>query len=113
MFTIVLILDDGRLREEVADDTPFKPKLLLDEPEPDDEEAEEMVHGECWPPEVLLDGDVGLFFQGWKPLPTAASARGGGDLLDNLLHWAANIASGVPRRLGWSYNESKKNFKML
>lgn len=47
MFTIVLILDDGRLREEVADDTPFKPKLLLDEPEPDDEEAEEMVHGEC------------------------------------------------------------------
>ena len=33
---------------------------------------------------VLLD--CGLFFHGWKPLPTAASASGGGDLLDSLLH---------------------------
>lgn len=47
MFTIVLMPDDGRLREEAADETPLKPKLLLDEPEPDDEEAEEIVHGEC------------------------------------------------------------------
>jgi hypothetical protein len=38
----------------------------------------------------------GLFFHGWNPLPTAASARGGGDLLDSLLHCAASIARGVP-----------------
>lgn len=48
--------------------------------------------GECWP----SVGDAGLFFHGWKPFPMAASANGGGDLFDNLLHWAANIASGVP-----------------
>jgi hypothetical protein len=46
----------------------------------------------------------GLFFHGWNPLPTAASARGGGDLLDSLLHCAASIASGVPRSPGWSCN---------
>lgn len=51
----------------------------------------------------------GLFFHGWKPLPTAASASGGGDLLDSLLHCAASIASGVPRRPGWSCNSSKEN----
>ena len=39
----------------------------------------------------------GLFFQGWKPLPTAASARGGGDLEVSLLHWAASMARGVVR----------------
>lgn len=54
------------------------------------------VTGDCWP-------RVGLFFQGWNPLPTAASASGGGDLFDNLLHWAANIANGVPRSDGWSW----------
>lgn len=37
--------------------------------------------GECWPTAAL-----GLFFHGWNPLPTAASANGGGDLFDNLLH---------------------------
>lgn len=58
---------------------------------PSDEEF-----GECGPDEI------GLFFHGWNPLPTAASARGGGDLLDSLLHWAASMASGVPRRPGWS-----------
>jgi hypothetical protein len=56
---------------------------------------------------VLLD--CGLFFHGWKPLPTAASASGGGDLLDSLLHWAASIASGVPRRPGWSCNSIKND----
>lgn len=56
--------------------------------------------GECGPDET-----VGLFFHGWKPLPTAASASGGGDLLDSLLHWAASMASGVPRRPGWSWKE--------
>jgi len=54
---------------------------------------------------VLLD--CGLFFHGWKPLPTAASASGGGDLLDSLLHCAASIARGVPRRPGWSCNSGK------
>lgn len=38
--------------------------------------------GECCP----IVGEAGLFFQGWNPLPIAASANGGGDLLDNLLH---------------------------
>lgn len=47
-----------------------------------------------------IDGD---FFQGWNPLPTAASASGGGLFELNLLHWAANIARGVPRRPGCSY----------
>lgn len=50
--------------------------------------------------------DVGDFFQGWKPLPTAASASGGGDFEESLLHWAASIASGVPRRLGCSCNKT-------
>lgn len=90
------------------------------------EEADEadIAQGECWPTEafelvepveVLLlllfaweEGEVGLFFQGWNPLPTAASAKGGGDLLLNLLHWAANIAKGVPLKLGWSYKEIRK-----
>lgn len=49
----------------------------------------------------------GLFFHGWKPLPTAASASGGGDLLDNLLHWAASMANGVPRRLGCSCESTR------
>lgn len=31
-------------------------------------------------------GEAGLFFHGWNPLPIAASANGGGDLFDNLLH---------------------------
>lgn len=56
--------------------------------------------GECGPDEM-----VGLFFHGWKPLPTAASASGGGDLLESLLHWAASMASGVPRRPGWSWKD--------
>lgn len=38
--------------------------------------------GECCP----IVGEAGLFFQGWNPLPIAASANGGGDLFDNLLH---------------------------
>jgi hypothetical protein len=42
----------------------------------------------------LLEPSLLFFFQGWKPLPTAASARGGGDLLDSLLHCAASIANG-------------------
>lgn len=53
--------------------------------------------GECCP----IVGEAGLFFQGWNPLPIAASANGGGDLFDNLLHWAANIANGVPRIFEW------------
>lgn len=53
-----------------------------------------------WGRALLEDG--GLFFHGWNPLPTAASASGGGDLLESLLHCAASIASGVPRRLGCS-----------
>ena len=58
----------------------------------------------------VLPGDGapwGLFFQGWKPFPTAASARGGGDLLESLLHCAASIAKGVPRRLGCSWNKKR------
>lgn len=55
--------------------------------------------GECCP----IVGEAGLFFHGWKPLPMAASANGGGDLFDNLLHWAASIANGVLRRFEWSY----------
>lgn len=43
--------------------------------------ADDMAQGEDWP-----IGVVGLFFHGWNPLPTAASAKGGGDLLDSLLH---------------------------
>lgn len=54
--------------------------------------------GECCP----IVGEAGLFFHGWNPLPIAASANGGGDLFDNLLHWAASIANGVPRIFEWS-----------
>ena len=36
-----------------------------------------------------------LFFQGWNPLPTAASASGGGDMDAVLLQSAAIMASGV------------------
>ena len=49
-----------------------------------------------------------LFFHGWNPLPTAASANGGGLFDDNLLHCAASMASGVPRRPGCSYSKRKK-----
>ena len=44
-----------------------------------------------------------LFFQGWNPLPTAASASGGGDMDAVLLHSAAIMARGVPRRPGGSW----------
>lgn len=103
MFTMVLALAERPLREE---------PLELEEL------AAEMAHGECWPallppppppPEPLLPaaGELGLFFHGWKPLPTAASAKGGGDLLESLLHWAASMARGVPLKLGWSCNKNK------
>ena len=50
-----------------------------------------------WKPETgVEDGMPPDFFQGRKPLPTVASARGGGDLLVILLHWAASMARGVP-----------------
>lgn len=52
---------------------------------------------------------AGDFFQGWKPLPTAASAKGGGLFELSLLHWAASIARGVPRSPGCSYKVKKKN----
>lgn len=61
---------------------------------------------------VVVDDDVVLgvddvvdddaFFHGWKPLPTAASANGGGLFDESLLHWAASMASGVPRSPGCS-----------
>lgn len=102
MLTMVLALD-----ERLLEDCPPLDPLELDEL------AAEMAQGECWPallpppppppPEEPLDpaaGELGLFFHGWKPLPTAASASGGGDLLDSLLHWAASMASGVPLKLG-------------
>lgn len=118
MFTIVLLLAlDERLRDvcpPLPPPPPPPPPLPL--PLELDELAAEMAQGECWPTLLLplrLDappppgalllpaaGELGLFFQGWKPLPTAASASGGGDLFDSLLHWAASMASGVPRRLG-------------
>lgn len=59
----------------------------------------DMSVGDCGPDEDCC----GLFFHGWKPFPTAASANGGGDLFDNLLHWAASIASGVPFKPGCSW----------
>lgn len=59
----------------------------------------DMPVGDCGPD----DDCCGLFFHGWKPFPTAASANGGGDLFDNLLHCAASIASGVPFRPGCSW----------
>lgn len=46
------------------------------------------------------------FFHGWKLLPTAASARGGGVFEANLLHCAVNMASGFPpRRAGSCWGE--------
>lgn len=59
----------------------------------------DMPVGDCGPE----DDCCGLFFHGWKPFPTAASANGGGDLFDNLLHCAASIASGVPFKPGCSW----------
>lgn len=58
--------------------------------------CDDISFGDCGPD----DDCCGLFFQGWNPFPTAASASGGGDLLDNLLHCAASIANGVPFKLG-------------
>jgi hypothetical protein len=49
------------------------------------------------------------FFHGWNPLPTAASASGGGLFDDNLLHWAANMAKGVPLNPGCSCNNQQVN----
>ena len=71
----------------------------------DDVEDDEDVLVCCWwlPLPCCMDPDSGLawpFFQGWNPLPTAASASGGGDMLLSLLHCAASIARGVPRRPG-------------
>lgn len=121
MFTMVLLLLalDEWLRDPCPPPPPPPPLPLPVELE---ELAAEMAQGECCPtlllplplaalpppppptvlPPPLLPaaGELGLFFQGWKPLPTAASASGGGDLFDNLLHCAASMASGVPRRLG-------------
>lgn len=48
------------------------------------------------------------FFHGWNPLPTAASANGGGLFDDNLLHWAANMANGVPLNPGCSCHSKNK-----
>jgi len=108
MFTMVLAL-----AERLLEDCPPLDPLELDEL------AAEMAQGECWPallpppfppPDEPLEpaaGELGLFFHGWKPLPTAASAKGGGDLFESLLHWAANMARGVPLKLGWSCNEKK------
>lgn len=47
--------------------------------------------GECSP----SGGEDVFFFHGWNPFPIAASANGGGDLFDNLLHCAASMANGV------------------
>jgi hypothetical protein len=72
----------------------------------DDVEDDEDVLVCCWwllPLPCCMDPDSGLawpFFHGWNPLPTAASASGGGDMLLSLLHCAASIARGVPRRPG-------------
>ena len=49
----------------------------------------------------LPSGGV-AFFQGWKLLPTAASASGGGVFEASLLHCAVNIASGFPPSRGGS-----------
>ena len=92
-----------RLREveEAAVDDEHRPLRLAPTEELVVEEADDIAQGECWPVDafelvepvelllLLFDcevGEVGLFFQGWKPLPTAASAKGGGDLLLSLLH---------------------------
>lgn len=64
-------------------------------------------------PEGALDplpaaSGLPLFFQGWNPLPTAASARGGGDMEAVLLHRAAIMARGVPRSPGCSVCKYEK-----
>ena len=64
-------------------------------------------------PEGALDplpaaSGLPLFFQGWNPLPTAASARGGGDIEAVLLHSAAIMARGVPRSPGCSVCKYEK-----
>uniref|UniRef100_A0A182Q891 Uncharacterized protein n=1 Tax=Anopheles farauti TaxID=69004 RepID=A0A182Q891_9DIPT len=81
---------------------PFPPTPAS--PSPD---APCVFDGECGPDEI------GLFFHGWKPLPTAASASGGGDLLDNkvkaehdnrdsmLALKAAGLPSQPPGAIGW------------
>lgn len=84
-----------------AEDEEQRPLKLAPREELVVEEADDIAQGECWPVEAFefVDpaelllllfvcdvGEVGLFFHGWKPLPTAASAKGGGDLLLNLLH---------------------------
>lgn len=54
-----------------------------------DAEVERWLGSELADDTPVLPGEGapwGLFFQGWKPFPTAASARGGGDLLLSLLH---------------------------
>lgn len=92
----------GRLREVLAAVEEQIPGMLPPTEEFVEEAEDDIAQGECWPTEVLElvepllvllllllaweEGEVGLFFQGWKPLPTAASAKGGGDLLLNLLH---------------------------
>lgn len=55
-----------------------------------------------------------IFFHGWKPLPTAASAKGGGLLLVILLHWAASIANGVPEyvTISWKYTDIYKRLTL-
>ncbi len=62
-------------------------------------------------PERILVGEY--FFQGENPLPTVASARGGGDLLRSLLHWAASIDNGVPAAMGsCKKNQSFRHFSL-
>lgn len=74
------------------------------------EDAVLVVGGGCDPGCCLVGVDAasGLpppdFFQGWNPLPTAASASGGGLIELSLLHCAASIARGVPRSPGCSCN---------
>lgn len=75
-------------------------------------DAEDLCEGRELAEETLFPGEGapwGLFFHGWNPLPTAASAKGGGDLLESLLHCAASMARGVPRRLGWSWNKKRNS----
>lgn len=75
----------------------------------------------CWGDMPFGDWgpEEGLFFHGWNPLPTAASASGGGDLFESLLHWAASIASGVPFKPGcswkgnWTGERGKKCINLL
>ena len=65
---------------------------------------------------VLLPVEAALaddFFHGWNPLPTAASAKGGGLLDDSLLHWAANMANGVPLNPGCSCSNIQNHINQL